>query len=398
MPRARPASTATGPDPRAPSGVSCRFDDLREGRGRVGRGLRGLVSAASVDDVLPALEEVEAACGRGLWAAGFVSYEAAPAFDAALPVRAAGGCGVLPLAWFALFEELAPAASLSPAPALAAPGVPGGAGGFVPEIGEPRYAADVAAIRSLIAAGGAYQVNYTTRLHRPFAAPPEDLYAQLGRAQQGGYHALLATDEWAVACGSPELFFRRQGDHVVTRPMKGTAPRGPTPAAAAAAAAALRSSEKERCENVMIVDLLRNDLGRVAAVGSVAVDELFALERYPTVWQMTSTVSCRLAPDVGLPALFGALFPCGSVTGAPKRAAMQAIAALESSPRGAYCGAIGLVGRDVARFAVGIRTAVVDRSAQTAEYGVGSGITWYADATAEWAELQAKAAVLAGLP
>lgn len=181
--------------------------------------------------------------------------------------------------------------------------------------------------------------------------------------------------------------------------MKGTAVRGRTTAEDERQSRLLRSSSKEQAENLMIVDLLRNDLGRIAEVGSVTVDELFTLERYPTVWQMTSQVSARLRPGVELAEVFGALFPCGSVTGAPKQRTMELIGELEPSPRGVYCGAIGLVAPPTApfraRFSVAIRTAVVDRHTGEAVYGAGGGITWGSDAARERAELHAKAAVLA---
>src|SRR3712207_3671531 len=181
--------------------------------------------------------------------------------------------------------------------------------------------------------------------------------------------------------------------------MKGTAPRGRTTSEDREQSRLLRSSSKEQAENLMIVDLLRNDLGRVAEVGSVVVEELFAVERYPTVWQMTSQVTARVQPDVGLLDLFRALFPCGSVTGAPKRRTMQLIDELEATPRGVYCGAVGLVAPPSApfraRFNVAIRTVVVDRASGDAVYGAGGGITWGSDAGRERAELHAKAAVLA---
>jgi para-aminobenzoate synthetase / 4-amino-4-deoxychorismate lyase len=370
--------------------VCCRFDDVRGGRALAGRGLLGVLEAATSADVPGLLAEVDAATSSGLHAAGFVAYEAAPAFDRALHARPAGS--LLPLAWFALYEELAPCSPLA---------LPGAAPHLElePECGRSDYAKAVAAIHEAIAGGLTYQVNYTTRLRFEMREEPLALYGRLSSAQQGGYHAYIETDRWAVACASPELFFRREGQVVTTRPMKGTAPRGDTPAEDAARAGGLRRSDKERCENVIVVDLLRNDLGRIASTGSVQVDNLFDLEPYPTVWQMTSTVSCRVAPATTLGELFGALFPCGSVTGAPKASTMSLIADLEASPRGVYCGAIGHAGRGPdgeisACFGVGIRTAVVDRCTGAAEYGVGSGITWYSDAGDEWAELWAKAAVL----
>jgi para-aminobenzoate synthetase/4-amino-4-deoxychorismate lyase len=201
---------------------------------------------------------------------------------------------------------------------------------------------------------------------------------------------------------SPELFFEWDGDHVRTRPMKGTATRGATAEDDRERADRLRSSPKERAENLMIVDLLRNDLSRIARVGSVDVPELFVLERYPTVWQLTSEITARTRPEVGLVDVFRALFPCGSVTGAPKRASMQLIRDLEGGPRGVYCGAIGLVappgGPFRARFGVAIRTAVVDRESGAAVYGAGGAITWGSDPAAERAELLAKTAILRDAP
>lgn len=200
---------------------------------------------------------------------------------------------------------------------------------------------------------------------------------------------------------SPELFFDWRaapdgtGD-ILTRPMKGTAPRGATPAEDTARAAALRASPKERAENVMIVDLLRNDLSRMAQPHSVRVLRLFHTEALPAVWQMTSDVAARTRAGTGLADVFGALFPCGSVTGAPKVEAMRAITALEAGPRGVYCGAVGVVRPDpdagagadrgaiVATFNVPIRT--VELRGDTARCGIGSGIVWAADAAAEWAE------------
>ncbi len=247
--------------------------------------------------------------------------------------------------------------------------------------------------------GETYQCNLTDRLRATLAGDAEDLYARLALAQRGAYNAYLDLGRHVVASASPELFFDWTGDVVRTRPMKGTAPRGRTTTEDREQSRLLRSSSKEQAENLMIVDLLRNDLGRIAEVGSVVVDELFSLERYPTVWQMTSQVSARVRPGTGLLDLFRALFPCGSVTGAPKRRTMQLIEDLEPTPRGVYCGAVGLVGPPTApfraRFNVAIRTAVVDRSTGEAVYGAGGGITWGSEAAAERAELLAKAAVLA---
>jgi para-aminobenzoate synthetase/4-amino-4-deoxychorismate lyase len=228
------------------------------------------------------------------------------------------------------------------------------------------------------------------------------LYRDLALGQRGAYNAYLDLGRFALASASPELFFERRGDEVLLRPMKGTARRGRDRDEDRRLADELRSSSKERAENVMIVDLMRNDVGRIAEVGSVDVPALFTVERYETVLQLTSDVTARLCPGTGLVDLFRALFPCGSVTGAPKASSMEIIRSLEPDPRGVYCGAIGLVGPPDApvraRFSVAIRTAVVNTSSGEAVYGTGGGITWGSEAAAEHAEVLAKAAVLAARP
>jgi para-aminobenzoate synthetase/4-amino-4-deoxychorismate lyase len=344
-----------------------------------------VVSTDDPDRVRAALSEVEAEARRGRWAAGFVAYEAAPGLDPALAVRR-GGPG--PLLWFGIHDAPAPGAMPS-APAAAR------VAGLAPEVTRAEHVAGVETVRAALGRGDAYQVNLTFRMRGRFEGDPFALYERLRRAQGGGLTACLVIDGRAIVSASPELFFLRQGDRVVVRPMKGTARRGRDVDEDERAAAALARSPKERAENVMIVDLLRNDLGRVARTGSVRVAELFAVERYRTVLQLTSTVEARAAPAVGLRDLFAALFPCGSVTGAPKIAATRIIAALERSTRGPYCGAIGVVapGGD-AVFNVGIRTLDLDLDRGAAAYGVGGGITWGSSPEREWDEAMAKAAVL----
>jgi para-aminobenzoate synthetase/4-amino-4-deoxychorismate lyase len=232
----------------------------------------------------------------------------------------------------------------------------------------------------------------------PGASAPGDLqalYAALASAERVPYAALIETDEWAVLSLSPELFFRREGDRLTTQPMKGTAPRGRWVAEDQARADGLRASEKNRAENVMIVDLCRNDMSRVCDIGTVAATSMFEVVRYPTVWQMVSTVEGRLDPAVGLHDIFRALFPAGSITGAPKSSSMRLIADLEHAPRGVYCGAIGYASPDgCATFNVAIRTMTVHRPTGRAEYGVGGGITWDSTAADEHAEAMQKAACL----
>ena len=214
------------------------------------------------------------------------------------------------------------------------------------EIDESIHAAGVRAIRGAIADGTAYLVNHTTRFRRPWEAieDPFCLYRQLVTGHNGGYHAYIETTDWAVACGSPELFFDFSSGRLTARPMKGTAPRGRWAAEDAEHAAALSTSAKERAENVMVVDLLRNDIGRIAETGSVTVPHLWRVEGHPSVWQLTSTVTARTPPETGLADVFGALFPCASVTGAPKNLGDGHHRRDRGlAPRGVYCGAVGLI-------------------------------------------------------
>ena len=345
---------------------------------------RCVVTATQVDQVRAALDEVERLARSGLHAVGYIAYEAGPAFDAAIIARPPGPP---PLLHFALYD--APAAVPLPD---APPDMPAPA--WIAESGEAEHAAAVDVIRETIADGGVYQVNHTTRLRAAWDGDGLALLLGMHTRQRGGYGAWLDLGRWAVACASPELFVSRRGDAVTTRPMKGTAPRGRWGEEDAAFAAALAASPKERAENVMIVDLLRNDLGRVAVPGTVRVPRLFEVERYPSLWQLTSTIEAVLRPDTSTAELIAALFPCGSVTGAPKIAATRVIAELERSPRGIYCGIVGHIAPSGdATFAVAIRTATIDRAEGTIEYGAGGAVTWDSRAGAEHAELLAKTAI-----
>lgn len=335
------------------------------------------------EDVLPALERLDAAVHSGLWAAGFIAYEAAPAFDAALTAHAPQSG--LPLLWFGLFDRCAhdlPSEDRS-----------WRAGPWEALVREADYRDAVARIREHIAAGDTYQVNYAFPLHAAFSGDAFAWFRRLCTAQRTPYGAFILTGRYQILSLSPELFFDLDGERLTTRPMKGTRPRGRWAAEDLALAAEMRASAKEQAENVMIVDLLRNDMGRVSVPGSVRVERLFEVERYETVWQMTSTItSCTTAT---VPQIMRALFPCGSVTGAPKVYTSGIIRAVEPHPRGVYCGAIGWWGPGRrARFSVAIRTITVDTQSDTASYYVGSGVTWDADAENEFAECLVKAAVL----
>ena len=356
--------------------------DFPGGSRRVFREPVAVLEAGSAGDVAMVLAEAEAGGMRGLYAVGYVSYEAAPAFDRAL--RVCDGAR-MPLAWFELYDRFMEE-SAAPAPAAAVDW-------SIPDRG--RFVQSVARIREEIAAGHTYQANLTARLTAELEADPLALYESLRRAQGVGYHAFIDTRDFTILSASPELFFEVRGRRIRTRPMKGTRARGRFAEEDERAARELAASEKDRAENLMIVDLLRNDLGRVAEMGSVDVTSLFHVERYRTVFQMTSVIEAQLGRDVTLRDVFAALFPCGSVTGAPKISTMRLIAELEAEPREVYCGAIGIIepGGD-ATFNVPIRTVWLDNAGRRAVYGTGAGITYDSDPDAEYDEIVAKSAVL----
>lgn len=379
--------------------VWARFDDLGPGgESFVLTDLSAELVGRTAPEVAGVLSAAEQAAREGHWVAGFATYEAAPGLDPSLPSvgwPAGHPLSSLSLVWFGVFHRRQ--AVTPPAPA----GPPEAA--LVWDLDRDRawHARAVAEIQEDIAAGEYYQLNLTARLAGS-VPDPAGLYGALAAAQGGRHNALVVTPGHTVISASPELFFTTEAGEMTTRPMKGTAPRGRWPEEDRRNREALRTSAKERAENVMIVDLLRNDLGRIAEVGTVEVPALFDAERYPTVWQLTSTVAARTRPDVDLAGAFAALFPSGSVTGAPKRAAMRAIAGIEGRPRGVYCGAIGYLRPHPrsprAHFSVAIRTITRDNDSGYAEYGSGGAITSSSDPAFEWAELLTKTAVLRSPP
>jgi para-aminobenzoate synthetase/4-amino-4-deoxychorismate lyase len=345
---------------------------------------RQIVTASHVDEVLPALRQIaEQVNAYGLHAAGFISYEAAPAFDAALRTHPAGD---FPMLWFGLYEQPQRLSHIPPTTDYRL-------GQWQPSISRDAYDQAIAQVKEAIARGDTYQVNYTLRLRADFAGDPWGLFHTMQQAQPTPYAAYVDTGRFVLCSASPELFFQLDGDTLTCRPMKGTAARGKTLAEDEYQSNWLHHSEKNRAENVMIVDMIRNDLGRIAATGSVQTPRLFATESYPTVWQMTSTVTAK--SQAGLPDIFAALFPCASITGAPKVSTMRIIAELENAPRQAYTGCIGWIapGRQ-AQFSVAIRTAIVDRTRGQAEYGVGGGVVWDSTASDEYEECLMKARLL----
>ncbi len=356
-----------------------------------------MLSASRLEDVLPALASAEAAATDGRWVAGFVAYDAAPAFDPAYRVK---GNGSFPLLWFGVFDrpmvldgvdaEFPPQGTMSLEDRRGFR-----LGEWVPDVDAAEYGRAIATIRQAAADGAVYQVNYTLRLRAPFSGAPLGLHKRFQAAQGPAYAAYLDLGRFCVLSASPELFFERRGLRVTCRPMKGTAPRGRWMEEDVEAKRRLLESEKDRAENAMIVDLVRNDLGRISEFGSIQAQDVFKVETYPTVHQMTSTVSGTVRTGTSLTDLFRAVFPCGSVTGAPKIASTGFISGLEKAPRGLYCGAIGYIepGGDCV-FNVPIRTVVVDRARGEAEYGVGGGITWDSSPDGEYAEVLTKAEIL----
>jgi len=343
-----------------------------------------VVTATSLAEVRQKLEQVDQAVHRrGLHAAGFLAYEAAPAFDPAFQVNEPGE---LPLLWFGLYRRAEPVDMPDTGPAYTIDE-------WIPTVDRAGFGPALAQIKDYIAQGETYQVNYTMRLRANFSGDPWGLFVKLARSQQGGFSAFLDTGRHVICSASPEMFFQRTGLEVETQPMKGTATRGRTLAEDNANAKWLHNSAKNRAENVMIVDMIRNDLSTVADWGTVRVPHLFSVKRYPTILQMITTVTARTA--VSSANLIAALFPCSSITGAPKVRTMEIIAELETGPRGVYTGCIGFMspGRQ-AQFNVAIRTVCIDNKTGEAEYGVGSGIVWDSDITEEYEECRTKAKVL----
>ena len=349
-----------------------------------------IVVTRRADEVAIALTAIRTATRGGLHAVGYLSYEFGHALEPTL-VTLVAGTHDTPLLWFGLFRDFEEIANedipaLLPDPAGAWAGVP------EPGITRPDYDAALTAVMDLIEAGDIYQANLTFSATVKTAGHPLALYAGLRARARAGYGGVIRTaHDWILSL-SPELFFACDGAQVWTRPMKGTAVRHADLEADRTAAASLASDPKQRAENLMIVDLLRNDLSRVSKPGSVATPELFRVETYPTVHQMTSTVTAVLADGQYAIDVINAIYPCGSITGAPKIRAMEAVASIEARPRGVYTGSIGRIdaGGNASAFNVAIRT--LHLSGDSARIGLGSGIVADSRADDEWAECLAKGA------
>jgi len=382
---------------RLPEGAEAPFillDDASvEGAGRsmLFRDPVDIIRADTLDEVLPALARIEAATRGGLHAAGYLAYAAGHAFEPRLTrfLPREGDAG--PLLWFGLFEEghaLAPeqVPRLLPAPDRNA------VGPVEPLISRADYGAAIARVLDYIRAGDIYQANLTFPAQVAIAGDPLAAYAAIRPQAAAGYGALIRHDGRHILSFSPESFFALDDGRIETRPMKGTARRLADAADDAAAIAELAGDPKQRAENLMIVDLLRNDISRVTEAGSVKVPHLFKVETYPTIHQMISIVQGRVRGGLGPVDVLRALFPCGSITGAPKLRAMEVIREVERFGRGLYTGSIGHIGPDgSARFNVAIRTISLESGAQSGIIGLGSGVVADSVPEAEWQECLDKA-------
>ncbi|MBV6273020.1 aminodeoxychorismate synthase component I [Alcaligenaceae bacterium CGII-47] len=368
--------------------MSCRFEDRLAGRALVLESLVERIAVTHRDALDEAFRRIEAAQQAGHWVALILNYELGEWLEPQLCQDIADPQPRLTALIYARAQHSTPWA-VSPQSCVLQ---------VQPRTEPERYQRDLQILHTGIAAGAYYQVNYTVALDLSFAPPPPgpgsaaSLYRTLAARHPVAHAAYIEDGTRQILSFSPELFVARQDDTLTVRPMKGTAPRLDDPHADEQAGQTLLHSAKNRAENLMIVDLLRNDLGRLASPGSVEVKELFTLEKYPSVWTLTSTIQAQ-APEASLRDILNALFPCGSVTGAPKIAAMQAIRTLEARPRGIYCGSVGWLAPD-GDFSlnVAIRTIEINRGNMT--FGVGGGITYDSDASEEWEECLWKARVL----
>lgn len=340
----------------------------------------------NLDQVEALLREVEAYQEKGFYAVGYVSYEAAPAFEKKFAVHPAPLLGEY-LLYFTIHEEVETLPFPEDYEAVDLPA------NWKEEVEAPAYQEAIETIHHHIRQGDTYQVNYTVQLSQELKSDPFAIYNRLVVEQKAHYNAFIQHDDVSILSISPELFFEQDDRLLTTRPMKGTTRRGLTNQADLQEAAWLKADPKNRAENMMIVDLLRNDMNQISEIGSEQVTRLCQVEQYSTVWQMTSTIESRLRSEIDLVQTFRALFPCGSITGAPKISTMEIIQKTEKAPRGVYCGTIGiLLPRGKRIFNVAIRT--LQMQGGQAIYGVGGGITWDSKWESEYQETKQKSAVL----
>ena len=349
-----------------------------------------IYSTRRLDQVVSFLQNIEERVEKEhLFAAGFISYEASPAFDPALKVKPSKD---FPLLWFGLYSK-PKIFHITENDLKQKRNKPGVSLSFIPEISHEEYYNAFKNIKEYIKKGDCYQVNFSFGLTNLTDLDARDFFWAMQNLQRGNFSSYIRTDSFSICSASPELFFKLDQNKLISKPMKGTSPRGLWYEQDVFYADHLRSSQKERSENVMIVDMIRNDMSKIAQSGSVETVSLFDIERYPTLLQMTSTVECITNQRVSQ--IFKALFPGASITGAPKIRASEIICGLEKTPRKIYTGAIGFIApKRQAQFNISIRTLLINERQKTAEYRIGSGIVWDSDPKKEWDECYTKANIL----
>lgn len=378
-----------------PSEPFVLFDDARvydASPARLYRDPVGTITARSMAEVQPALDRIAEAREAGLHVAGIIGYEAGLALEdrlAPIASRYEARPGDMPLLWFGLFEGVRFIAPDEVAALLPAPDP--GPGVLRPLIDEAAYAAAFNQVQDYIRAGDIYQANLTFPCEIDLPEDPMVFYAAIRPHAAAGYGGIVRTGAQTILSFSPELFFTLLRGQISARPMKGTATRSSNVQEDAERIRELASDAKQRAENLMIVDLLRNDLSRVSRAGSVVVPDLFTVETYPTVHQMVSTVRAQLLPGLSPVDALRVLFPCGSITGAPKVRAMEIINEIEPFPRAAYTGSMGWIDpQGNAAFNVAIRTVSVEDGGRVGRLGLGSGVVADSECASEWAECLAK--------
>lgn len=345
-----------------------------------------ILTAQTISEIMPCMKAIQQAIKDGFYAAGYISYEAAPAFNKALPVKEGN---IMPLLWFGIFNEPVHQKLEHTNKNYSYKE------DWNPTVSVDDYNNNFNHIQRFIKDHQTQQVNYTIAFESQFPGDPVSLYKQLEDAQSANYTAYLDIGDFSVVSASPELFFHLKNREITTKPMKGTIGRGRTYQDDMQQAEWLRNSKKDQTENKHIIDLMCSELEDIAIPETIRVPDLYAIEKYPTVYQMTSTVTAQIQEHIELIDIFRALFPCGSITGIPKEETMSIITKLETNPREVYCGAIGYITPNhEAIFNVPIRTVLIDKENKKAQYGVGGAITKDSKKENEYQEVLIKTRLL----
>ena len=403
---------------KASSVTLCRFEDRLAGEAKVLSGLRQRITARSAAELPDAFRAMQAAQSAGHWVALMLDYELGEWFEPTLTATIRGSTGQLSTPEARSQQTRSKARSRLTALVFDSATIekpwnfsrvedtetatratsPASVTSVTTSLSQADYFDRIHKIKEWIAQGEVYQINSTFALNVATQGSAQELYRKLANQHPSAHAAFIEDDEQTILSFSPELFLQRRGTALITRPMKGTAPRADDPLEDQRLGQRLQASTKDRAENLMIVDLLRNDLGRIATPGTVIAEPLFSLEAYPSVWTMTSTVQASIAAQTSLEQILRALFPCGSITGVPKIAAMKRIQQTETQPRGLYCGSIGwLAPNGDFSLNVAIRTLLLNQDG-SGLYHVGGGIVYDSVAALEWDECHWKARIVIDKP